>query len=166
MLYQKINTVSRRMPTHDRRSQLESQLVHQKETFSSAKWVLSFMTCTARVWQNNKQIYTTDFISIRPCFASHTQKSQILTASILLPLKHPRLVLSFLGIKIIPANVRQSRQIINLKGLGPIWLGLWVCYNGIKIQKMNYTPLLFASPTYLLQTARGNLIPSFKRIIS
>lgn len=40
--------------------------------------------------------------------------------------------------------LRQSRQIIHLKGLGPIRLGLWVCYNAIKIQKMSYTPLLFA----------------------
>lgn len=90
--------------------------------------------CTRILFLSNSQ----------PCFASHTQKSQIWTASVLPPLKYPHLVLSFLGIKIIPTNVRQSRQIIHLKGLSPIWLGLWVCYSGIKIQKMSYTPLLFA----------------------
>lgn len=78
----------------------------------------------------------------QPGFASHPQKSQILTASVLPPLKHPQLVLSFWG-KIIPTNTRWSWQIINLKGLSGIWLGLWVYYNGTKIQKMSCALLLF-----------------------
>jgi len=60
-----INTISRRMPTHGRRSQLESQLVHQEETSSSAKQVLSFTTCTAPMRQKDNQLYTMDFLSVQ-----------------------------------------------------------------------------------------------------
>lgn len=136
----------------------QGQLLQQKQKFSSAEWVLPFTTCTARIWQNNHRIYVMDFTPIhhQPCFASHAQRSQILTGSIPPPLKYTHLALSFSGIWIISTNLRQSRQIIHLKGLGPIWLGRWVCYNGIKIQKMSYTPLLFAALLIILKAPEAS----------
>lgn len=118
----------------------QSQLLHPKEQCSSAGRVLPFLACTAQMWQNN-QIYAMDLLSIHQpvslCITDPEEPNptRLRSTTPQTPTSCP----FFLGH--LNPHKPMAEQTIHLQGLGAIWLGRWVCYNGIKIQTMSYTAL-------------------------